>query len=883
LLSLSLHGVFVRIFRVFLSPLLPSRIFCVFLAPRFFVVVFVAAKTSEFIIRRVWRVVLIFLPAAPPFFSSLFAHALCFHQGRPTPNVPPRPTAGFQRSRSASDSDLSSDITPAGQLRSPQLSRAVIAELKQGPLSPPNYGGNNPGAPRPAPKFAIGQNRARAQAVVSNYETRRPAPPLPRSGTGAFPTRSETDSPQMMQMQTQGRQRAGSDSELELKPTDIGNTDAAVTILKEGMLFHRVPRPLGRASGRPRPWRRRWCVFSRCKTRAQVAHTFVYYLVGEGINSGGEGNYQDIAGSLVLNSASSVREGCNRDSSEGDDARPFAFTLLAQEAANNETENETNSDLALQQSLDITGAENPHVELELAAVGDSERDEWIALLSGSISQAISVSEAQNKPVSGFFKPRRRGVGRDSAGIGGIPVGNRALGGNSAHISNAGSGNGVPATQLSFLDTNADSPLADNGCETVIIQHSEAGTVTLVEVPIDAKAGNALIKEELKQARQESMLVLERKPNTLISEHQSAPAEANTDTVANNSERDRVVNEIIATEVAYVTHLKLALKLYEVPLRFSIGGQRELIASPDLDLIFGGVETIYNYSVALLDRLKQLASVADWDSGTAVFCCAFVEMAPFFRSYFEYASKYTQASVRLKEIRAQKPAFQEFCTQRKQIGAAMKLDVTDLLITPVQRLPRYVLLIDSLLKHTPAGHPDRENTQRALEIMRNNVEDMNSQLGSAAEKAQLGKLADQNAQDSFFVVMSPSRKFHSRGDCQVTVALNTSEKGGAVMKLLRSQNARAFEGSIFLFTDAVLVARRGTNVLVEKIRLETAQVEETDANATALLAISTSRANFAFQFTTAAAADEWRGQILAAQQEMWQHRLQGVSDRLLSRG
>lgn len=42
-----------------------------------------------------------------------------------------------------------------------------------------------------------------------------------------------------------------------------------------------------------------------------------------------------------------------------------------------------------------------------------------------------------------------------------------------------------------------------------------------------------------------------------------------------------------------------------------------------------------------------------------------------------------------------------------------LDVESCLITPIQRIPRYKLLIEQLLKETPAEHPDFANLQSAL--------------------------------------------------------------------------------------------------------------------------------------------------------------------------
>ena len=49
---------------------------------------------------------------------------------------------------------------------------------------------------------------------------------------------------------------------------------------------------------------------------------------------------------------------------------------------------------------------------------------------------------------------------------------------------------------------------------------------------------------------------------------------------------------------------------------------------------------------------------------------------------------------------------------------------DLLIKPVQRIPRYLLFIKDLLKHTATSHPDHAPLQQALEELKGLVERVN---------------------------------------------------------------------------------------------------------------------------------------------------------------
>ena len=59
-------------------------------------------------------------------------------------------------------------------------------------------------------------------------------------------------------------------------------------------------------------------------------------------------------------------------------------------------------------------------------------------------------------------------------------------------------------------------------------------------------------------------------------------------------------------------------------------------------------------------------------------------------------------------------FARFLEQAQQDPRSMGLSIADLLIEPVQRIPRYKLLLEQLLKYTPESHPDYANMGAALE-------------------------------------------------------------------------------------------------------------------------------------------------------------------------
>lgn len=44
-----------------------------------------------------------------------------------------------------------------------------------------------------------------------------------------------------------------------------------------------------------------------------------------------------------------------------------------------------------------------------------------------------------------------------------------------------------------------------------------------------------------------------------------------------------------------------------------------------------------------------------------------------------------------------------------------MTLTDLLITPIQRIPRYSLLLKELNKKTPSTHPDHQDLCKAIQL------------------------------------------------------------------------------------------------------------------------------------------------------------------------
>ena len=113
-------------------------------------------------------------------------------------------------------------------------------------------------------------------------------------------------------------------------------------------------------------------------------------------------------------------------------------------------------------------------------------------------------------------------------------------------------------------------------------------------------------------------------------------------------------------------------------------------------------------------------------------------------------------------------------------------IPDFLIMPIQRIARYVLLLQDLRKHTPASHPDHALLSRAVDSMRalaNAVNEVKRREEAMTRLFQVQKTVAECPP----TIISATR--------QVVLETEVTEAGG---------KARPFR--LILLTDAVLLAK-----------------------------------------------------------------------------
>ena len=186
-------------------------------------------------------------------------------------------------------------------------------------------------------------------------------------------------------------------------------------------------------------------------------------------------------------------------------------------------------------------------------------------------------------------------------------------------------------------------------------------------------------------------------------------------MASNEKRIRVLNEILLTEASFNADLHAVVDVFLVPLRAS---KSSIIDDQDVRTIFGDWEVILKTSDMLYDDLTK--AIENCQSMAAVF----IKYAPYLRAYAPYLNNYEAGIKRkvelaslssLNESNGGNP-FREFLDAAIQDPRCHKLDLASFLIMPVQRVPRYKLLLESLLSETAKDHAEYSTVIKAVDAV-----------------------------------------------------------------------------------------------------------------------------------------------------------------------
>jgi predicted alpha/beta hydrolase len=168
-------------------------------------------------------------------------------------------------------------------------------------------------------------------------------------------------------------------------------------------------------------------------------------------------------------------------------------------------------------------------------------------------------------------------------------------------------------------------------------------------------------------------------------------------------RTRVIQELLSTEITYVKNLDILTNTFMAPLLAD--PKKYGLDNMKINHMFSNVAQLHTLHKNLLENLKA-------DDGKTV-GKKLAHLAPFLRMYTQFVTDYDR-SLEEFEAASKHKKFKTFL-QRKQTELGSGL--MNFLITPVQRIPRYELLLKEIKKYCPPDHAEYKDLNECLELIK----------------------------------------------------------------------------------------------------------------------------------------------------------------------
>ncbi|VUZ43764.1 unnamed protein product [Hymenolepis diminuta] len=264
-----------------------------------------------------------------------------------------------------------------------------------------------------------------------------------------------------------------------------------------------------------------------------------------------------------------------------------------------------------------------------------------------------------------------------------------------------------------------------------------------------------------------------------------------------STRLNTILELIDSEKHYLTDL------IEVREKFYQGLRKQGVSERRLAQIFGNWTTICEISVAInkdFQERKQNLKKSD------VIGDILVRHLPKCMAYRDFCANQDDALENLKKLSEEQKEVAQFLRSCERFMRVQSMPLSSYFLKPMQRITKYKLMIEKLLKHTPPDHPDRENLEQSLELVSTVLAVCNEAIKNQESFAQIYWLRDHLTFDS------DTRGLGVCGEDDKRLADMEVEVGGERRRRLLLYSGTLYkvksrkELTAFLFTDILLLTQ-----------------------------------------------------------------------------
>ncbi|XP_050582417.1 FYVE, RhoGEF and PH domain-containing protein 4-like [Bombus affinis] len=246
---------------------------------------------------------------------------------------------------------------------------------------------------------------------------------------------------------------------------------------------------------------------------------------------------------------------------------------------------------------------------------------------------------------------------------------------------------------------------------------------------------------------------------------------------------RVAEELLATEKNYVNILRLIDQVFQ----FKIDQENRahpMFPPETVQHMFSNIKSIYKFhNDFLLPQLQE--RMQNWESDRRI-GDIMKNFAPFLKMYTEYVKNFDYAMNLIQTLQIKVARFAAIINEIQKLDECAKLSLPHHMLSPIQRLPRYELLLKDYLRNLTEENADYKDTKKALEL----VSTAANHTNDAMKKI-----------DKFKKLLEIQESIYDTTD--LVSATRELVKEGRIVKI-SARSGDHQERHLFLFTDLLLL-------------------------------------------------------------------------------
>ncbi|XP_033839424.1 rho guanine nucleotide exchange factor 11 [Periophthalmus magnuspinnatus] len=199
------------------------------------------------------------------------------------------------------------------------------------------------------------------------------------------------------------------------------------------------------------------------------------------------------------------------------------------------------------------------------------------------------------------------------------------------------------------------------------------------------------------------------------------------------DRQAVIYELFMTEVSHLRTLRVLDQVFYQKMR-------TVLNSEELACIFPNLQQVYELHASLCEAMKKRRESAIVQDIGDVIVSRFDGAAgeEFQEQAAQLCSQQSQALELIKNKQRKDPRFAHIIQECESSPHCRRLQLKDLLVCEMQRLTKYPLLLDNIIKHTDASSSDMASLQRAQTCCRGILQYVNVVVGETEQRLRLGQ-------------------------------------------------------------------------------------------------------------------------------------------------